>query len=158
MDDCVFCRIVAGDEEASIAYQDGATLAFMDLGQLHPGHTLVVPRQHIVDIFALDDTNGAALMSALSRVAGAVRDAFNPDGINIWQSNGAPWQEVFHLHFHILPRWKDDGLLPFRPPRQQPSRAELDEQAGKIRAALDAPGATAKLAPQSPGARNWPPR
>ena len=136
-DDCVFCRIVAGKAEASVAYEDDATLAFMDLGQLHPGHTLVVPKRHVPDIFALDDATGAALMTALTRVARAVRGAFRPDGINLWQSNGAPWQEVFHLHFHVLPRWRDDGLLRFRPPRERPSRTELSGQAARIRAELE---------------------
>jgi histidine triad (HIT) family protein len=76
------------------------------------------------------------MMAAISRVARAVRDAFGPDGINIWQSNGAPWQEVFHLHVHVLPRWRDDGLIQFRPPRSRPTRVELNAQAAKIVAAL----------------------
>ena len=140
-EDCIFCRIVAADAEASIAYEDEAAIAFMDLGQFHPGHTLVAPKRHILDIFSLDAETGAALMSALACVSRAVRDAFGPDGINIWQSNGAPWQEVFHLHFHVLPRWKDDGLLRFSPPsRSRPSRLELNEQAAKIRAALEPSG------------------
>ena len=140
-EDCVFCGIVARKVEASVAYEDEATLAFMDRGQFHPGHTLIVPKRHIIDIFALDDATGAALMAAVSRVARAVRQAFKPDGINLWQSNGAPWQEVFHLHFHVLPRWKDDGLLRFTPPeRDRPSRTELDDQATRVRASLDRDG------------------
>lgn len=136
-DVCIFCEIVAGRAEASVAYEDDATLAFMDLGQLNPGHTLVVPKRHIVDIFELDDETGAALMSAAARVARAVSAAFAPHGINLWQSNGAPWQDVFHLHFHVLPRWRDDELLQFRPPRSLLSRDELNEQAARIRTALD---------------------
>ncbi len=136
-DDCVFCQIVAGKAEASVAYDDEATLAFMDRGQFAPGHTLVVPKRHVVDIYALDETTGAVLMAAVARVARGVRDAFKPDGISIWQSNGAPWQEVFHLHFHVLPRHIDDGLLQFRPPRTRPTRAALDEQAAAIRKALE---------------------
>lgn len=140
-EDCVFCGIVAGRVEASVAYEDDATLAFMDLRQFHPGHTLVVPKRHIVDIFELDDETGAALMSAAARVARAVSAAFEPDGINLWQSNGAPWQEVFHLHIHVLPRWRDDGLLRFAPGRlPRPPRAQLDEQAARIRTALDGAG------------------
>ena len=138
MTDCVFCRIVAREAEASIVYEDEWTMAFMDLGQFHPGHTLVVSKAHIADLFSLDEATGAAMMAAISRVARAVRDAFGPDGINIWQSNGAPWQEVFHLHVHVLPRWRDDGLLQFRPPRSRPDRLELDTQAAKIVAALPA--------------------
>ena len=134
---CIFCQIVAGEAEASIAYEDDATMAFMDVGQFHAGHALVVPRSHIRDIYGLDEKTGSALMAAISRVAEGVRDAFQPDGINIWQSNGAPWQEVFHLHFHVLPRWREDGLLRFTPPsRNQPTRPELDDQAAKIRVAL----------------------
>ena len=138
-DGCIFCEIVAGRAEASVAYEDDATLAFMDLGQFHPGHTLVVSKKHIADLFSLDEATGAAMMAAISRVARAVRDAFGPDGINLWQSNGAPWQEVFHLHFHVLPRWREDGLLRFAPSRlPRPPRSELDEQAAKIVAALAA--------------------
>ena len=136
-DDCIFCRIVAGEAEASVADEDEATMAFMDVRQFHPGHTLIVPKRHIVDIFALDDATGAALMRTVARVSRAVRKTFRPDGVNVWQSNGAPWQEVFHIHFHVLPRWKDDGLLRFTPPsRNVPDRAELDEQANRIRAAM----------------------
>ncbi|MDP3767162.1 MAG: HIT family protein [Dehalococcoidia bacterium] len=134
-EDCVFCRIVAGEADASVAYEDEGTLAFMDLGQFNPGHTLVVPKRHVGDIFDLDDETGASLMAAVTRVARGVRQAFAPDGINLWQSNGAPWQEVFHVH--VLPRWREDGVLRFSPPqRQRPARRELDEQAVKIREAL----------------------
>ncbi len=136
-EDCIFCQVVAGEAEASVAYEDDATMAFMDLGQFHPGHTLIVPRRHVRDIYGLDEKTGSALMAAIRRVAEGVREAFQPHGINIWQSNGAPWQEVFHLHFHVLPRWREDGLLRFTPPRRKrPSRPELDDQAAKIRAAL----------------------
>jgi histidine triad (HIT) family protein len=137
-EDCIFCRIVAGEAEASVADEDEVTMAFIDLRQFHPGHTLIVPKQHIADIFALDDATGATLMTAVARVSRAVRKTFRPDGINVWQSNGAPWQEVFHIHFHVLPRWKDDGLLRFTPPsRNRPDRAELDEQAKRISAAME---------------------
>ncbi len=136
-EDCVFCRIVAGEAEASIAYEDAATLAFMDRGQFAQGHTLVVPKRHVKDIFELDDETGAAVMAATARVARGVDGAFSPHGINIWQSNRAPWQEVFHFHVHVLPRWQGDGLVRFTPPsRERPPRAELDRQAEAIRDAL----------------------
>lgn len=139
---CIFCEIVRGEAEASVAYEDEATLAFMDLRQFHPGHTLVVPKRHIVDIYELDDATGTALMSSVARVARGVRAALEPEGLNVWQSNGAAGgQEVFHLHFHVLPRWSGDGLLRIYPRRPDyPTRATLDETAGMIRAALDAAG------------------
>ncbi|MEX1255015.1 MAG: HIT family protein [Dehalococcoidia bacterium] len=136
-DDCVFCGIVAGEVEVSVAYEDEATLAFMDLSQFAQGHTLVVPKRHVRDIFELDDETGAAVMAATARVARGVDAAFSPHGVTIWQSNRAPWQEVFHLHVHVLPRWREDGLMRFTPPsRDRPPRAELDRQAAAIREAL----------------------
>jgi histidine triad (HIT) family protein len=135
---CVFCAIIAREAEASVVYEDEATIAFMDLRQFHDGHALVVPRRHIASFFELDDPTGAALMRTLVRVARAIRDAFTPDGMNIWQSNGeAAGQEVFHLHLHVLPRRQDDGLVRFYPTRPAyPPRAELDGQANLIRAHL----------------------
>ncbi len=136
--DCVFCQIVAGEAPASIAYEDERTLAFLDLRQMRGGHTLVVPKQHITDIFDLDDATGAAVMATVARVARGVRAAFAPDGVNIWQSNGeAAGQEVFHLHFHVVPRHAGDGLLRFYPQRPgYPERPELDAQAAAIRDAI----------------------
>lgn len=138
-DDCIFCGIVGGRTEASIVHEDEATLAFMDIRQFQAGHTLVVPKRHIVDIYELDDATGAALMSSVARVARGVRAALTPDGLNVWQSNGlAGGQEVFHLHFHVLPRRSDDGLLRFYPRKPEyPTRSTLDETAAKIRGALD---------------------
>jgi histidine triad (HIT) family protein len=139
-DGCIFCRIVAGEAEASVAYEDGATLAFMDLAQFARGHTLVVPKRHVRDIFELDGETGAALMEATARVARAVDRAFSPDGLSIWQANRAPWQEVLHMHIHVLPRWQGDGLMRFTPPdRARPARAELDAQAAAIRMVADEP-------------------
>ena len=138
---CTFCRIVAREAEASIAYEDADVLAFMDLRAFHPGHTLVIPKAHIVDICALDDDAvSRSLMNALSRVARAVRSAFAPDGLSVWQSNGeAAGQEVFHLHFHIVPRSQDDGMLRVYPARvTAATRADLDEHAARIRDAIDA--------------------
>lgn len=134
----MFCRIVAGDAEASVAYQDAATMAFMDLRQFSRGHTLVVPRAHVADIFALDDATGAAVFSTLARVARAVREAFAPAGMSIWQSNGAAaGQEVFHLHFHVVPRHPGDDLLRVYPSNPAgPPRRDLDAQAAAIRRAL----------------------
>jgi histidine triad (HIT) family protein len=138
--DCVFCKIVAGDLEASVPYEDDQVIAFMDLRQFNPGHALVVPKRHVNDIFALDDATGAALMSAVVRLASGVKSAVDADGINIFQSNGeAAGQEVFHLHFHVVPRHANDRMLQFYPSKPgYPPRAELDSLAERIRAQLRA--------------------
>jgi histidine triad (HIT) family protein len=110
----------------------------MSTRQQRTGHVLVVPRTHVENVFELDDATGAAVMSATIRVARAVRDAFRPEGLHLWQSNGpAAGQEVPHFHMHVMPRWHGDGLLRWHPVAPvYPERDELDRQAGLIRAAL----------------------
>lgn len=135
---CVFCEIVAGRVAQPAVLDRPRVLAFMDLRQPALGHVLVVPKRHIENIFGLERDQGAELMDALAEVSKAVRDAFKPDGVSIWQSNGpGAHQEVPHIHFHIMPRFTGDGLLQVyasRPP--QPPRNELERQARLIRTAL----------------------
>ena len=140
-DACPFCAIAAGRSPASIVAADALTVAFLDLRQFHPGHVLIVPRRHLPDIRALDDTTAAALMCAVARVARAVDRAFPSDGLSIWHSAGAGAnQEVPHLHFHVHPRHMGDDVLRVYPaPPACPDRAQLDAWAGQVRAALDAP-------------------
>jgi histidine triad (HIT) family protein len=135
---CIFCAIVNKAVAASIVYEDDQTLAFLDLRQFHPGHTLVIPRQHIPDIRDLDTSTGAALITTLARVTRAVDAAFPNDGLSIWHSIGpAAYQEVPHLHLHIHPRYHADHMLrvyPTSPPA--PDRTILDQWAAQIRAYL----------------------
>jgi histidine triad (HIT) family protein len=134
--DCAFCQIAAGALTASIVLDDPTVLAFMDLRQFNPGHVLVIPRRHIPTILELDEATGAELMVAVIRVAQAVSRAFQPDGINITQSNGeAAGQEIFHVHFHIHTRRAGDGMM-YYPPAQATEPEELDRYAERIRRAL----------------------
>ena len=137
-DECVFCRIISHDAAGRIVYEDGLTVAFVDRRQVTPGHTLVVPRRHVRDIFELDGATGAALMLTTVRIAAAVRDAFGCEGISTWQQNGASaGQEVFHMHVHVMPRHAGDGLLRiYAAPPSMPDGEELDAMARSIRAAL----------------------
>ncbi len=134
---CIFCDIVARRARASIVHEDGAVLGFMDLCQSPRGHALVIPKRHIRDLFTLEEPG---LLRALRRVSCAVRDAFKPDGVNVWQSNGAAaGQDVFHAHFHVLPRWRGDGMMQvYAAAPVAPSRRDLDAQAAKIRRAMPA--------------------
>lgn len=110
--DCVFCAIARGDAPADIVAQDALVMAFVDLRQWHPGHVLVVPRQHLADLRELDGPTGAALMAMLVRITRAVATAYPSEGLSIWHSIGpAAFQEVPHLHVHVHPRQMDDGLL-----------------------------------------------
>jgi histidine triad (HIT) family protein len=107
---------VAGELPASVVYQDELTLAFIDLRQFHPGHTLVIPRQHFSDVRQLTGAAGTAVMATVVRITRAVAAAFPNDGISLWHSIGeAAFQEVPHLHIHIHPRFKADDLLRIYP-------------------------------------------
>ena len=131
---CPFCAIASGAAPASVILDDGKVLAFMDWRQAVPGHVLVIPRQHVPDIYALADDEAAAVMQAAVRVARALRAASDPPGLNLWQSNGeAGGQEVFHFHLHVHPRQVDDGLLRVYP-NGVPPQSDADELAAIARA------------------------
>ena len=108
---CIFCAIVVGDLPASVVARDDAAIAFMDINPLTTGHTLVIPRRHVSDL--LDADGAVAEVSGLLESTGRLLvDRLGADGINVFQASRAPaGQTVFHLHFHLLPRWSDDGLL-----------------------------------------------
>jgi len=121
---CVFCEIVRGAEPASVVLEDDLTMAFLDHRQFHPGHTLVIPRQHLRDVRELDREAGAALMDSVARITRAVAAAFPNQGLSLWHSIGvAADQEVPHLHIHVHPRMLDDRLL-----RIYPSAAPLPDK------------------------------
>ena len=136
MSDCVFCRIVAGQIPSTRVYEDEHSLAFMDIGQVNPGHVLVAVKKHADNIYALDDAQAAAVARAGLRVARAIRDAFKPEGLSVYQANGkAAGQTVFHYHIHLLPRHAGDGME-LTWPVKNPPREKLEDYAAKIRAAL----------------------
>ena len=102
-------------------------MAFVDLRQFHPGHTLVIPRQHLRDVRELDQVTGAALMATVARVTRAVGAAFPNDGISLWHSIGeAAFQEVPHLHIHVHSRLRDDGVLRVYPIHRLPQISQQE--------------------------------
>jgi histidine triad (HIT) family protein len=133
MSDCVFCKIMAKQIPATIVHEDAETLAFMDIGQVNPGHVLVALKAHRENIYALDDTQAAAVFRTVARVARAVRAAFSPPGMSLYQANGAPaGQTVLHFHVHVLPRHEGDGMQ-LTWPVKNPPRERLEDYAAKIR-------------------------
>ena len=132
---CVFCDIAAGKIAASIVHQDELTIAFVDLRQFHPGHTLVIPRRHLQDVRELDDSTGAALMATMARITRAVGAVFPNEGMSLWHSIGeAASQEVPHLHIHIHPRFRGDDVLRVYPsPPATPQKEERDQYAALLR-------------------------
>jgi histidine triad (HIT) family protein len=136
MTNCVFCKIVAKQIPASMVYEDESALAFMDLGQVNPGHVLVAAKAHAENVYELDEAQAAAVFRAAAKVARAVRDAFGPQGLSIYQANGsAAGQTVFHFHMHLVPRHENDGMN-LTWPVKNPPREALEANALKIRARL----------------------
>jgi len=133
---CVFCRIVAKEIPASVVHEDEHTLAFMDLGQVNPGHVLVALKAHAENLYALDDAQAAAVFRSAARVARAIRAAFAPQGLSVYQANGQPaGQTVLHFHIHLVPRNEGDGKT-LGWPVKNPPREKLEEYAQQIRSRL----------------------
>jgi len=140
LDDCIFCRIVNGIEPASIVYSDDEVLAFMDTTPVNPGHLLVIPKAHAAHLSELDPETGGHMFKVAMRIAEALRrSGIRCEGVNLFLADGeAAFQDVFHVHLHVIPRFGGDGFgLRFGPNYgSRPDREELDEIAEKIRSAM----------------------
>jgi histidine triad (HIT) family protein len=111
MSDCIFCGIVAGDIPSKKVLETDTCIAFLDIFPANRGHTLVIPKQHVADIFAVDAMTFSDVASTAKEVADLVSKKMSSDGVSIFQMNReAGWQTVFHLHMHVIPRWENDGL------------------------------------------------
>jgi histidine triad (HIT) family protein len=132
MSDCVFCRIVAGQIPSTRVYEDEHVVAFMDIGHVNPGHVLVAVKRHAENLYALEEAQAAAIARASVRVARAIREAFAPAGLSVYQANGKPaGQTVFHYHVHLVPRHDGDGMQ-LTWPVKNPPREKLEEYAARI--------------------------
>lgn len=136
-DDCLFCRLIRGEIPATRVCEDELTLAFMDIGQVNPGHVLVAVKRHAANLLEVTPEEAAAAMRTAQRVALAVRAAFDPPGLSLYQMNGREGEQtVFHFHLHVLPRHADDGVGLLWP-RKDPPREQLEACAARLRAALE---------------------
>ena len=151
MTDCVFCQIVAGRAPASIVYRDETCIAFMDVKPVNAGHLLVVPIAHATYLADLDPITGSALFAVAHRLSASVRTSgLKVEGINLFLADGeAAGQEIFHVHLHVLPRFRGDGFGHRFPPHygELPPRHQLDAHAAAIKRGLAPPEAL-----PSPGA------
>lgn len=109
---CIFCLIIEGKIPASKVYENEEIVAFLDIGQVTKGHTLVIPKEHQANIFELQEETAAALFRNVPKVANAIKKAFNPVGLNLLNNNGElAYQSVFHYHIHLIPRYGEgDGF------------------------------------------------
>jgi histidine triad (HIT) family protein len=140
--DCIFCSIVAGSTAADLVWSDHQTVAFLDARPVFKGHVLVVPRQHHATLADLPGGLVAPVFAAARRISAALPGALGCQGSFIGVNNTVS-QSVPHLHVHVVPRTRGDGLRGFFWPRTRyASAAESADYAGRIRAALDRAAAT----------------
>ncbi len=133
--DCIFCKIVAGAIPSTKVYEDAETLAFLDIGPVAPGHTLVVPKKHSTNIFDVPSSDWHAVTETARRVAIALDSALAADGVNIMMNNREhAGQTVHHPHIHLIPRFKGDGFTLW--PHGSYGAGEAASVADKIKARL----------------------
>jgi histidine triad (HIT) family protein len=134
---CIFCKIVAGEIPSAKVYEDAEVLAFMDIGPIIKGHTLVIPKQHFDPLTATPEPVLAKLMAVVKKIAAAQMNGLKADGVNVMQTNGAAaGQVVPHIHFHVIPRYATDGHRWNWAAKKYDDPAEMQKLAAAIKAAL----------------------
>ncbi|MCT2535569.1 HIT family protein [Aquibacillus koreensis] len=110
--DCLFCKISTGEIPSAKVYEDEHVYAFLDISQVTKGHTLIIPKQHAKDIYETPAEVAQHLFSRVPKIANAIKEAYQPVGLNILNNNGEDaGQSVFHVHIHLIPRYgKGDGF------------------------------------------------
>jgi histidine triad (HIT) family protein len=135
MPDCIFCKIVRKEIPANIVYEDDSTLGFLSTGPTNPGHTLVIPKDHVENVYAMDEQHYEPVMRTVKKMAVAVKQGMSADGINVHMNNDGPaGQVIFHAHIHIIPRFIGDGLTHW--PGKEYKAGEAETAAEKIKSAL----------------------
>ena len=131
-DDCLFCKMVAGQIPVTKIYEDDVVLAFLDIGPISDGHALVIPKQHFEKLHDCPAELLGQVFTRIGRIAGAVVSAMNSDGYNLLCNNGrAAGQLIEHLHFHIIPRNTGDNVFS-RWPSFQYEDGKIEQIAGII--------------------------
>jgi histidine triad (HIT) family protein len=134
---CIFCKIVAGEIPSAKVYEDTDVLAFMDIGPVVKGHTLVIPKQHFDPITATPEPVLAKLLAVVKKIAQAQMNGLQAEGVNVMQMNGAAaGQVVPHIHFHVIPRFAADGHRWNWAAKKYDDPNEMKKLAATIQAAL----------------------
>ena len=135
MKDCIFCKIVAGELPSIKVYEDDSTIALLTVQPVNTGHTLVMPKEHVRNVFEASSEAWGKVQETVRKVAGAVEKGMGADGVNIMMNNRIhAGQVVDHIHMHIIPRYKGDGLQLW--PHHSRNEDEGEPVAEKIRAAI----------------------
>ena len=110
MENCIFCKIAAGEIPSNTIYEDDSFRVILDLGPATKGHALVLPKNHYADLFEIPEDVLAEAAKVAKKVAGTMKEKLSCDGLNLVQNNGeAAGQTVMHFHLHIIPRYANDG-------------------------------------------------
>ncbi len=126
MDNCIFCKIVKGEIPCFKLYEDEDFISFLDVNPVSKGHCLVLPKRHYVNLFDLDPSLAPGLLPVVQKVGLAVCAKLGASDFNVVNANGkAAQQSVFHIHYHIVPRWPSDGIDMWFHGRSKPSMDEL---------------------------------
>ncbi|HUO50329.1 MAG TPA: HIT family protein [Candidatus Paceibacterota bacterium] len=135
MNDCLFCKIIAQELPSFTVYEDDATLAFLDIHPVNPGHTLVVPKQHATNIFDIESASWSHVAETVRKVASALEKGLEADGVNLMMNNREhAGQVIDHPHMHVIPRFVGDGLKLW--PHKEYKDGEAQTLVEKIRATL----------------------
>lgn len=136
-ENCVFCKIVAGSIPTNKVYEDDHTLAFLDINPKNHGHTLVIPKDHFENIYGTPDETLCRMMIIVRKLAVAVKNGVDADGINIVMNNeSAAGQDVWHAHIHVIPRFNEDGYKN-TPGKVSYKEGEAEITLGKIKKELE---------------------
>ncbi len=129
--DCIFCKIAAGQIPSATIYEDNNFRVFLDINPATKGHCLIVPKEHFDNIYDLDAETAGKLFSLATMISRALKKTLNCDGLNIVQNNGlVAGQTVFHFHMHLVPRYENDGLSLLE--EQDPGNMEEIEELRKL--------------------------
>lgn len=108
--DCIFCKIVKGEIPSYKVYEDENIIAILDISQSTTGHTLIISKEHCKNLYEIDEELAGKIFKAIPKIANAIKNAFNPIGLNVLINTDKPLQSVFHFHIHLIPRYENDGV------------------------------------------------
>lgn len=110
-DNCIFCKLANGVFQTNVVYEDDTFTAFLDASPAAKGHTLIVPKHHVANVFEMPDDLGEKIYPVVKKIAARQKEVLGCDGVNVIQNNGqAAGQTVFHFHIHMIPRFENDGV------------------------------------------------
>lgn len=135
MEDCIFCKIIAGEIPSTKVYEDDKVFCFLDIAPINKGHTLVIPKKHAENLYSIPRDDLAFCVEACQSMAKALKASLRCDGVNLGMNNEKPaGQLVLHAHFHVIPRYEGDGLKHW--PGGAYAEGEAEELATKIQGSL----------------------